>query len=156
MKRFVGILIFFVLLASCKRDGYLVNGLKNISNTRNINHTFIKSFRIEKFLIQRKEIGEFSLILKLDSKTKPIDVERYSLGIRVFSDTITNKNGNVKPSYIWDCKPSIEAFGDNKYIIKNVKAPIKFIDSIRLFLYDRDKYRAKEYGKTLWIRNIGL
>ena len=148
------LILIFTTIVSCKKN-YLEDGLTSLPQAREVNHVFKNTFVAKKVAFVRNGENKFKFIIKLPDNVIKKDVESYSLAIHVFSNSKEIK-GKRKYNYNWDTKPVVETHGKHKYIITETEAPIKFIDSLNLFLYDRDKYKKKSYGKSLKIRNLGL
>lgn len=149
-------LTIFVWSCNSGIEGHLNNGLKDLNNFRKISHQFKDSISISGIVFLRNGKNKFDMIIKLSSEESGKQFEKYSLGVHTFSNHQTDTITKVKTRYNWDFKPESIAYGKHHYILKTVEAPIKFIDSMRLFLYNREKYNGKSYGRSLWVKNIGL
>lgn len=150
-----------ITIISCGKslENHLAEGLSSIEQTRLIGHTFKENYTIDKMAFLKEGDQTYSLIFKLSEDSKKELIEQYSLGIHVFAKGLEGQkinNKKKKNKINWDFKPIITVNNDYKYVINQIETPIKRIDSMRLFLYDRDKYKKKTYGKAVWIKNIGL
>jgi len=159
MKRiFLLLIAVSIVIWSCKKDvdWHLKNGIKDLKHFRKIEHNFMDSLTISGIVFLRNGNNKFDMIIKLPSEESGKQFEKYSLAVHTFSNHKTDTIDKEKKKYNWDFKPELITFGKHHYILQTVEAPIKFIDSMRLFLYDRDSYKGKSYGKQLWVKNIGL
>ena len=128
------------------------NGLVGYKKSRFIDKEFLKDYGIKKIAFFENS-DTLSLVLLLDKNSEIETVTKYSLGLYVFP---TNKSLLKNKDYlIWDSQPSLEQFGSFKYIIKNFPQPIKRIDSLIFFLYDREVYNGV-IGNTIRIKNISI
>ena len=152
-------IVFTIFSCGKSLEGHLAQGLTSIEHTRLIEHTFKDNYTIDKMVFLKEEGQTFNLILKLSEDSSKDVIEAYSLGIHVYAKNENAQKATgerIKQDYTWDFKPVLEISNKHKYIIRQIETPIKRIDSMRLFLYDRDKYKKKSYGKGLWVKNLGL
>lgn len=144
--------LFFFGCQKKTNEYYLYHGLKGYDKFRYINEEFVKGYGVQKIAFFR-EANQLQYTLMLADDVTSEKVEQYSLGLQVYID---KKNLPDNQTYlIWDSKPKIQNIGDNKYIINGFQEPIKQIDSLIFFLYDRHQYQGG-IGKRIVIKNIEL
>ncbi len=140
-------------------EDHLAEGLTSIEHTRLIEHTFKDNYTIDKMVFLKEEGQTYSLILKLSEDSSKDVIEAYSLGIHVYANNGDDQvliEKKRKKDFGWDFKPVLETKNNHKYLVHQIETSIKRIDSMRFFLYDREKYKKKTYGKVLWVKNLGL
>ena len=152
--------VFFLLMScllfiGCQKksnEHYLFGGLEGYSKFRYINEEFIKDYGVQKIAFFQ-EADQLQYVLKLGDNVSEEKIKQYSLGLQVYAN---KKYMPKEKSYlIWDIKPELQEMGENKYIIQGFQEPIKEIDSLVFFLYDRTKYQGV-IGSTISIKNIKL
>ena len=153
----VFILILAVVFFGCKDQNtikkHLETGLIEYKRVRTINKNFNKGYEINKIGFFKLDSTSYQFVLLLNDQITRAKVANYSLGLHAYVDPkylINNKD-----FLVWDIKPELVEAGKFKYIIKEVHTPIKRIDSMFFFLYDRDTYRGI-IGNRVRVRNVGL
>lgn len=135
---------------------HLNKGLDELENSRVVNEEIIKDFELKGIGIFKLDDGSYKIAFKLNENITNGTVTKYSLGVHV---KVWKEDEHFLPkgkNYIsWDCQPILEEYGDYKYIIIRVRTKIERIKSLRVFLYNRGKYK-EQYGKNVIIRNIRL
>lgn len=151
--------LFFLLMIclpfiGCQKKSneyYLYHGLEEYDKIRFIDEEFVTGYGIQKIaFFQEAEQLQYVLILKSD--VTPETVKQYSLGLHVYID---EKNSIDQNFLVWDTKPALQNIGGNKYIINSFKRPVKKMDSMVFFLYDKERYKGV-IGNRIVIKNIGL
>lgn len=131
---------------------YLYHGLEGYDKFRQVNQEFIKGYGVEKIAFFH-EADQLQYVLMLSDIVSPKMVEQYSLGLHVYLDK--NNKSEDQSFLVWDTKPRLQNIGDNKYIINGFKKPVKKMDSLVFFLYDRERYKGVT-GNRIVIKNIEL
>ncbi len=155
MKRLLGLLIVVSSISCIDKDSFsyhLNNGLSDYQMKRPVNEKLNEDIFVQDIAFFKQD-STFIMVLKLDENTKADVVEKYSLAIHAFVD----KAFLVKRDdyLLLDYKPELIKYDANSYLVKEFKTNAKRLDSLDLFLYDRDKYR-QILGRKITIRNIGL
>lgn len=153
------IIILAIILgcnASCydkdSMDYHINTGLENYERKRRINDKLNEDISIEYFSIFKIKKDCYRLVFKLDEYTNVKAIRNYTLALHAFVNKEYLKD---KPYLLLDYKPELIKSHKFNYLIKDFTTKSKRIDSLDLFLYDRDKYRTI-LGKKITIRNIGL
>lgn len=151
-KAIVAILSMFFI--SCETHSFQENlntGLTNYKKARFIDNGFIKGYELNKIAFFKEDNANYTFVFKLDDSTIKDSVEKYRLGIVFFP-----KGDTMAPmSKWWYMEPTIQTLGEYQYIIEKVTVPSKNIDSLRLFLSDKDGYHGV-IGNVLILKNLKL
>lgn len=160
MRFFIVVVVVFIVCGCKKNVNYYSDGLTSLRNHRVINESFLKGFKVEKFGIIKSEKNkdEYSFVFLLNKDADSTLVEKYRLGVRCYLDkenrTLLGEEDRKKIHL--DFPPVIiEKYG-RKYLVNSVNLPIKKIDSIIFYLYDRDDYKGRTYGSHINLKNIKL
>lgn len=157
MKYLLALLVIILFIISCEDNDsfnyHLKNGLIEYGMKRPVNEKLNEDLFVQEVAFFKQDSVTYKMVLKLNENTKPDLVKKYSLAIHVFVD----KSFLVKRDdyLLLDYKPELIQFNKNKYLVKEFISKAKRIDSLDLFLYDRDKYR-QIIGRKITVRNIGL
>lgn len=144
------------LLFSCSNDTLeynLENGLAKYRKVRHINESFLEGYSVKKLAFFKSDSLNYKFVLQLNDDAVADTIAKYSFGMVVFTDKKYLPEG--KNYLIWGTQPIIEKRGDYKYIVKDVETPIKYIDSLHLFLYNREGYNGV-IGNMMRLKNIEL
>ncbi len=155
MIKAIFVLVNCLSLFGCQKESneyYLYRGLEGYDKFRYINEEFVKSYGVQKIAFFQ-EAGQLQYVLKLADNVTLKTVENYSLGVRVYADQ--KYLSEDQKFLMWDTKPRIQEIGGYKYIINGFKKPIKEIDSLSFFLYDRERYQ-RVLGNVISIKKIKL
>jgi len=151
-------IIYIILLGciSCNNETIeqsLENGLLNYKAIRNINEPLLEGYYIKKVAFFKIDSTRYKFAFLLDDEVINDSVKKYSFGLVVFpkKEYITNNENFI----IWGMQPNIINKNGYKYIIKEVDTKIKQMDSLHIFLYDRDKYRGVK-SDMIYLKNIRL
>ncbi len=155
-KAFISIFFLSNCFLSCSDislETNLEDGLTSYRKVRNINESFIEGYTVNKIAFFKKDSINYEFVLKLNNEVEEDTVANYSLGMVVFTD---KKYLAEEQDYlIWGMQPTIKQYGDYKYIIREVETPIKYMDSLHIFLYARDGYKGVR-GSLIRLKNIQL
>lgn len=150
------VILVSVLLFNCSEkdlNSNLQNGLKNYRKIRNINENLIEGYAVKKLAFFKKDSIHYQFVLLLNNEAVKDTIENYSLGMVVYAD---KRYLPANDEYlIWGMHPTMEKHGEFKYIVKDVETPIKHIDSLHIFLYDRNGYKGVE-SRMIRLKNIEL
>lgn len=152
-KFYATFFLFQFMLFSCQqhsKQNYLEKGLEGYLKKRKVYQQFISSYAVEEIaFFETPENPEF--VLKLDKNITKETVESYTLGVHVYA----KQDSSQAPFFVWDTKPSLIEAQQNKYIISEFKTPLKMIDSVIFFLYDRKGY-TKVIGNRIKLNNLKI
>lgn len=144
------------LLFNCHEntfDSNLESGLENYRKVRHINESFLPGYSVKKLAFFKSDSIHYKFVLQLNNDAIEDVITNYSLGMVVFTDKKYLPEN--KEYLIWGMQPTIESYGEYKYIVKNVETPIIHIDSLHIFLYDLDEYKGVK-GDMIRLKNIEL
>ena len=148
--------LFFLcqfMLFSCQqynKQDCLERGLDGYLKKRKVYQQFIPTYTVEEIAVfEASKSSEF--VLKLGKNTTKEIVGRYTLGVRVY----TEKNTSENKFLIWDTNPELIEVQQNKYITSEFKMPLKKIDSVIFFLYDRKGYTSV-IGRRIILKNLKM
>ena len=110
-------------------------------------------YAVKKLAFFKTDSLKYKFVLQINNDAVDDTIENYSLGMVVFTDKQYLSDG--KEYLVWGMQPAIEKHGEYKYIVKDVETPIKYIDSLHIFLYDRDVYKGVE-SSMIRLKNIEL
>jgi hypothetical protein len=152
------VLYLVILISSCSDKNsleyQLKHGLKDYPRKRPIDSKqFNENVELEHLAFFKVTDSTHKMVFHLGDKTVLDSIKNYSLAIHTFVDEQFLKEG--KKYLYMDYKPELISVGSHNYLIKEFATEAKRIDSVDLFLYDRDKYR-RILGKKITVRNIGL
>lgn len=155
MKHYINFLILLVCI-SCNNETIeqsLENGLINYKTIRNINEPLLEGYFIKKVAFFKMDSTHYKFAFLLDNDVSNDSVSKYSFGLVVFPEEeyITNNENYI----VWGMQPNIINKNGYKYIIKEVDTKIKQMDSLHVFLYDRDQYRGVK-SDMIRLKNIRL
>ncbi len=121
---------------------------KTLIDYRDIDEQFLESFKVEGFGIQKKPNNKIGFVFKLHPETLESTIIKYSLGIRIFDQTI------IKPRTM-SFNPELTKKGDSKYIIvERVIDDMSYFDSIIPYIYKRKDWKGSgELGRFI-VRDI--
>lgn len=145
-----------LLLFNCSDNDLnsnLQDGLKNYRKIRNINENLIEGYAIKKLAFFKKDSLHYKFVFLLNNDAVEDTIGNYSFGLVVFADK--KYLPDDEDYLIWGMQPIIEKHGEYKYIVKDVETPINHIDSLHIFLYDRDGYKGVK-GHLIRLKNIEL
>tara|TARA_Y100000385_G_C12974751_1_gene585658 strand:+ start:326 stop:799 length:474 start_codon:yes stop_codon:yes gene_type:complete len=154
-KIVLAVAVLFTLF-SCRNetiDEALDNGLKNYKKIRVINESLLNGYDINKLAFFKKDSTNYTFVFLLNNNTSADSVAKYSFGLVVFPEKkyqLSDKNYSI-----WGMQPNLVSINGYKYIIKEVDTHIKHLDSLHIFLYDRDKYRGVK-SDMIRLKNIRL
>jgi hypothetical protein len=154
-KIFFTIIILFTLFC-CRNetiDEALNTGLNNHKKIRVINESLLNSYDINKLAFFKKASTKYTFVFLLNNNISADSVAKYSFGLVVFPEKeyqLSDKNYSI-----WGMQPNLVTINGHKYIIKEVETDIKQLDSLHIFLYDRDKYRGVK-SDMIRLKNIRL
>lgn len=131
----------------------LQNGLTSYKKIRNVNQSFLDGYEVKKIAFFKTDNGNHKYVLQLNNDIPKSTVENYSLGFYAF---VEKEHLSMNRKYlIWDTKPELMEIEGHKYIINEFRKPIKKMDSLIFFLYDRERYSGI-IGDRIIIRNLAL
>ena len=149
--------IVCLLCFGCKNETYqqsLENGLENYSVIRNINDQLVEGYPIQKLAFFKKDSTNYNFVYLLGNSLVKDTIEFYSLGMVVFpTQEYMPKDKNY---LIWSLQPTIETINSHKYIITDIETNIKRMDSLNIFLFNRDGYKGVLGEKMIRLKNIKL
>ena len=151
---------FFIILSSflflgCNKksnEAYLNEGLRGYKKFRHVHDELIKDYGVQKIAFFR-EADQFQYVILLADNVSAETVGKYSLGLQVYAKD--KEFLGDKKFLMWDTKPFLLQKGKNKYVIEGFKQPIRELDSLVFFIYDRERYQGV-VGSTISIKNIDL
>lgn len=119
---------------------------------RSVDQDFVEGYVVKKIAFFERS-DTLSYVLLLDESIDPKIITKYTLGLYVYP---TDKSILKDKDYlIWDSQPSLKQFGSFKYIINDFPEPIRRIDSLVFFLYNRDGYTGVK-GNLIRFKNISI
>lgn len=158
--KFIKPLFLITLIAytifGCSNDTLeynLENGLSKYRKVRHINESFLEGYSVKKLAFFKNDSLSYKFVFQLNDDAAYDTIAKYSFGIAVFTDK--NHLPEGKNFLIWGTQPIIEKHGGYRYIVKDVETPIKYIDSLHLFLYNREGYNGV-IGNMMRLKNIEL
>ncbi len=147
----VGLAFLFVIFCiSCTEKDmstHLRTGLNEYVIKRKLNLSFVDNYTVKSIAFFNTE-SQQQLVLEMNENVSQQTIDKYMLGVHGYKEGITSM-------LVWNYKPELQKFGKYTYIITNVKTPIVRLDSMRLFLYQREGYKHV-IGNMIRIKNIKL
>jgi hypothetical protein len=151
------IVIILLLCLGCTNETYqesLENGLENYKVIRNIDDQLIEGYPIQKLAFFKKDSTHYNFVYLLGNDAIKDSIEAYSLGMVVFpAKEYMLKD---KDYLIWSLQPSIETFNNHKYIRTDIETKIKRMDSLHIFLFNREGYNGVLGSHMIRLKNIKL
>jgi hypothetical protein len=157
MRTLCVLIVCFVLCNGCKEQSIelsLENGLKDYTKARIINEALVEGYYIERIAFYKKDSANYQFIFKLSENSENDSIEKYSLGLVIFPDKMLYTDS--KEYEVVGFQSRIKEINHFKYIIEEYTVPIKRMDSLHVFLYDRDKYKGVLGDRMIRLKNIRL
>src|SRR5690606_26068932 len=143
MNRLILLLITLFSFTSCTDkttlEYALANGLEKYDRKRPVDKKLNDDFFIKEIAVYKKDSITYNLIFKLNDDVIKEVALKYSMAIHVF---VAKEFLIERDDYLLlDYKPEVEVYNSNNYFIREFKTQAKRIDTLDVFLFDRDKYR---------------
>lgn len=155
LKKFLIITFAILGFLSCSnkdREYYLLKGLEGYKKQRFIGEDFVKGYDVKKIAFF-EESDTISYALLLEENVEAETVSSFNLGLFVYpKDSSLLRD---KSFLSWDSAPYLKQFGPYKYILGNFRQPLRRIDSLAFFLYDRDQFNGVK-GNVIRLKNLSL
>lgn len=155
MKLYVCLALFIVF--GCKdqsQEWHLESGLDNYEIVRHIDGQLIAGYPIQKLAIFKKDSSHYNFVYLLGKDAIKDSINAYSLGLVVFP---TQEYMPKDKTYIiWSFQPNIETINTHKYIRTAIETKIKRMDSLHIFLFNRDGYKEVLGDNMFYLKNIKL
>ncbi|GAA0872759.1 hypothetical protein GCM10009117_19060 [Gangjinia marincola] len=131
-------------------------GLYELENSREIYKKINDEVSVQKIGFFKLDDNSYRIAIMLNDDITPEVIKKYSFGIHLKLEGDQAKFMPDGKSYLsWDFQPELHTFNDHKYIIREVNTPVRYIKKMRLFLYNRGKYKER-YGDNIFITRVSL